>query len=44
MSAAETKLTGSENFSQCHSTVNFCLQVPENTQNLKDQRTARFCI
>jgi len=24
-------------FSQCHCTVNFWLQVPENTHNLKDQ-------
>jgi len=40
LSAVETKLTFSKrNFSQCQFATNFWRQVPENTQNLKEQCT-----
>jgi len=44
LSAVETKLTSKKNFSQCQFVTNFWRQVPENTQNLKDQCTKHIAV
>ena len=45
LSAVETKLTFSKkNFSQCQFATNFWPQVPENTQNLKEQCTKHIAV